>query len=56
MLNWLSINWASLVVGLVALAIVVAAMTKIIRDKKNHKSSCGCSCASCPSAGMCHKG
>jgi hypothetical protein len=55
MLNWLSVNWASLVVGAVVLAIVGAAVAKLIRDKKNHKSTCGCSCASCPSAGMCHR-
>lgn len=55
MLNWLSANWASLAVGIAVLAIVAAAAAKIVRDKRNHKSSCGCSCAGCPGAGMCHR-
>lgn len=55
MLNWLSANWASLVVGLVLAAIAAAIAVKMARDKKNHKSACGCSCAGCPSAGMCRK-
>ena len=56
MLTWLSANWSSLVVGLALAAIVAAIVVKMVRDKKNHKSTCGCSCAGCPSAGMCHKG
>ncbi len=54
MLNWLSENLATILVGAVTFAIVGAVVIKLIRDQKNHKSSCGCGCANCPSAGMCH--
>ncbi|MEN6339393.1 MAG: FeoB-associated Cys-rich membrane protein [Clostridiaceae bacterium] len=56
MLNWLSLNWASLVVGLAVAAIVAAVIVKMIRDKKQHKSTCGCSCSGCPGSAYCHKG
>lgn len=54
MLSWLSANWGSLVAGMTILAVVALAVRKIIRDKKQHKTACGCSCEGCPSAGMCH--
>ena len=55
MLDWLSANWGSLLVGLVVAAIVAAVALKMIRDKKNNKGGCACGCDGCPSAGMCHK-
>ncbi|MDP3448675.1 MAG: FeoB-associated Cys-rich membrane protein [Eubacteriales bacterium] len=54
MMNWLSNNWASLVVGLVVAAVVLAAIVKMIRDKKQNKSTCGCSCSGCAGASSCH--
>ena len=56
MMNWLSANWASLVVGAIVAAIVVAVIAKMMRDKKQHKSGCGCSCSGCAGASYCHKG
>jgi multisubunit Na+/H+ antiporter MnhE subunit len=56
MLNWLSVNWSSLVVGLVVAAIVSLIIFKMIRDKKQNKSTCGCSCSGCPGGSYCHKG
>lgn len=56
MMNWLSANWATLVVGLLVAAVIAAVILKMIRDKKNHKSFCGCSCSGCPGASYCHKG
>jgi uncharacterized membrane-anchored protein YhcB (DUF1043 family) len=56
MLKWLSANWASLVVGLVLACIVAAVIVKMVRDKKRHKSTCGCSCAGCPGSDICHRG
>lgn len=56
MFNWLSLNWASLVIGLAVAAIVAAVIVKMIRDKKQHKSTCGCSCSGCPGSAYCHKG
>ncbi len=56
MLNWLSANWASLVVGLALAAVIAAVLLKMIRDKKQNKSACGCSCSGCPGADYCHRG
>jgi len=56
MMNWLSANLASLVVGLVVAAIVSLIIVKMIRDKKQNKSTCGCSCSGCPGGSYCHKG
>lgn len=48
---------ASVIVGLVVAALVVFAVIKIIKDKKNGKHSCnyGGNCGGCPMAGQCHK-
>lgn len=56
MMNWLLLNWASLVVGLLVAALTAAVILKMIRDKKRHKSACGCSCSGCAGAAYCHKG
>lgn len=39
---------AALTVGLVGVA------WRMRKDRKSGKSSCGCGCASCPSAKICH--
>lgn len=54
MLKSITDNLATIIVGIIVFAAVGAAVTKIILDKKNHKSSCGSGCCNCPSAGMCH--
>lgn len=56
MMNWLSLNWASLAVGLAVLAVIALIVAKMMRDKKHNKSACGCSCSGCPGASYCHKG
>ncbi len=53
-IDWLSANFGTIVVGLVVLAVVALVIALMARDKKQSKSSCGCSCASCPMAGKCH--
>ncbi|MGN0521596.1 MAG: FeoB-associated Cys-rich membrane protein [Eubacterium sp.] len=53
--EFLSENIGTIIVCLVVVAIVGLVIAKLVKDKKQGKSSCGCSCANCPSAGMCHK-
>jgi len=55
MLSFISENLASIIVGAVVLLIVGAVVIKLIRDKKNHKSSCGACCSGCPMGSECHK-
>ena len=54
MLDLLAANVANIAVGALVAAIVTAAVAKLIRDKRRHKSSCGCSCSGCPCAGSCN--
>ncbi|MCR4693196.1 MAG: FeoB-associated Cys-rich membrane protein [Firmicutes bacterium] len=46
---------ATAIISLVLLAIVAGIVTKMVKDKKAGKSSCGCGCGNCPMSGECHK-
>ena len=52
MLVWIQNNLATL---LISLAIVVAILVKLIKNKKQGRSTCGGNCAHCACAGSCHK-
>lgn len=54
MLDFLISNGSTILVGAVVLAVIVLVAAKMIRDKRNGKSSCGCNCGDCPSNGACH--
>ncbi len=55
MINFLLNNIGTIAISLIILLVVSAIIIKLIKDKKKGKSSCGCGCENCPSAGMCHK-
>lgn len=42
-------NIGTIVVGAIVFGLVTAVVVKMIKDKKNHISSCGGNCANCPS-------
>lgn len=49
------LNNLSTIIVLFVLAVVVGLITfKLVRDKKNGKSSCGCGCSNCAMSGECH--
>lgn len=52
MLEFLSVNLPTILVGAVVILVVTLASIKLIRDKINNKG-CG-SCSGCPSQGTCH--
>ncbi len=54
MAAWLQVNWGSLVVGLVLLAVVCAILGRMIHQHRAGQGGCGCGCADCPSKGICH--
>ena len=54
MLQWISENIGTIVVGLVLLAVVILIVRIMMRDKKQGKSSCGGNCAGCAACGSCH--
>lgn len=45
----------TIIISLILIIVVAAIIIKLIKDKKNGKSSCGCNCDSCPLSGSCHK-
>ena len=47
MFEWIASNSASLIVGLVVLAVLGLALWKLLRDKKRGKGSCSCG-GGCP--------
>lgn len=55
MLAWISENIATIIVCAVLIAIVALIIVRLIRNKKQGKTSCGCGCSNCPSAGICHQ-
>ena len=56
MIEWISANIGTIIVGIIIAVIVAAVIVKLHRDKKRGISSCGCDCASCAFHGQCRKG
>lgn len=46
--------WATILVAALLLAAVALIVRKLVRDRRQGKSSCGCGCEHCASAGLCH--
>lgn len=55
MLNWLSQNLATCIVGLILLGAVVIVMRQLIRNRQEGRTTCSSSCSGCAMAGSCHK-
>lgn len=55
MLEFLKENIGTIIAGGIVLLVVLFVLLKMRRDKKNHKTSCGCGCSGCPSSEICHK-
>ncbi|MBQ5321282.1 MAG: FeoB-associated Cys-rich membrane protein [Oscillospiraceae bacterium] len=55
MILWLQENLGTIVISLFLLVLIVAIILKIVKDKRNGKSSCGGSCSGCAMSGMCHR-
>ena len=47
MLSWLSENLTTIILTLILTAVVVLIIVKMIRDKRQGKTSCSGNCASC---------
>ena len=46
-------NAGTIAVALVLSGIIASIIVKMIRDRKQGRSSCGCSCGCCPMSGSC---
>ncbi|MBE6885110.1 MAG: FeoB-associated Cys-rich membrane protein [Ruminococcaceae bacterium] len=47
-------NWPTIIVAAVVLAVFLAIVITGIRNKKKGKSSCSCGCSECGMKGQCH--
>ena len=47
MATWITANIGNIVVSLILIAIVASVITKLIKDKKSSRPSCGGNCAHC---------
>ena len=54
MLDWIASNYGTVLVLLLVVGAVVAVICGMVKDKRQGKSSCGCSCGNCPMSGKCH--
>lgn len=53
-MTWLMNNLSTIIVCIVLIAVVALIISKMVKDKKKGKSSCGCGCSNCAMAGKCH--
>lgn len=53
MFNFLKANIGTIIVVLILVIIIIMIIRKMIKDKKQGKTSCGCDCANCQMD--CHK-
>lgn len=54
MFLWLAENAATIVVAAIVAAVLAVIIVKMIRDKKQGKTSCSCGCGGCPMRDTCH--
>lgn len=55
MFDWIASNAGTLLVSAVLLVLVILAVLKMVRDRKQGKSTCSMGCGGCPMSGTCHK-
>lgn len=53
-MDFIKDNMGTIVVFLIVAAVIALIIFKLIRDRKNGKSSCGCGCESCANSKLCH--
>ena len=56
MWQWIRDNSATIIISVILFAGLAAIAVKLIKDKKQGKSSCGAGCKSCALCGKCHGG
>ncbi|HPU63882.1 MAG TPA: FeoB-associated Cys-rich membrane protein [Mobilitalea sp.] len=54
-MNFIISNLATIIVGLILVAIVAGIIIHMRNDRKKGKSLCGSKCSSCPMGSTCHK-
>ncbi|MBQ7736265.1 MAG: FeoB-associated Cys-rich membrane protein [Oscillospiraceae bacterium] len=54
MIAWLTANAGTVLVALVLLSAVALILAGMRRDRRQGRTSCGCSCENCALHGQCH--
>jgi hypothetical protein len=54
MITWLLNNISTIIVCVIIIAVVAMIVRKMVKDKKQGKSSCGCGCQNCAMHDACH--
>lgn len=47
-------NLGTFITALILFSVIAFILVRMIKNKKNGKSSCGCGCENCPSSCNCH--
>ena len=55
MIGWLSANLGTIIVAVILIAVVSLIIYKMIKDKKEGRSSCSHGCQNCAMKGTCHR-
>ncbi|MCR5687593.1 MAG: FeoB-associated Cys-rich membrane protein [Lachnospiraceae bacterium] len=55
MTAWLAENLGTIIVSLILVLTVAAIIRKMVRDKKQGRTSCGGNCAHCSMCAGCHR-
>ena len=53
MLEWLAANIGTIIVALIVIAVIAFVVFRMVKDKKEGKSSCGAGCKSSAMHGKC---
>lgn len=53
-MEWFTNNISTIIICAVLVAVVATIVVRLIKNKKQGKSSCGCGCSSCAMKNSCH--
>ncbi|MDO5137233.1 MAG: FeoB-associated Cys-rich membrane protein [Oscillospiraceae bacterium] len=55
MVTWLAENLGTILVTIFLIVIVTSIIRKMVKDKKQGKTTCSCNCSTCAMCQYCHK-
>ena len=53
MLQWITENVGTVIIGAVLLIAVAVAVAVLVKNRKKGRGNCSCGCAGCPMSGNC---
>ena len=54
MIEFIVNNLATIVVSILLLGAVAGIIVRLVKNKRQGKTSCGCGCSNCAMSGICH--